>query len=88
MGTSYPIEELRAIVAWCNWQYENWWLPFDGRNPTIEQIIELYHLCRSFDVETPECLQMVGDEAEAALDRWVAARGNNTDTDTDTGENQ
>ena len=70
-----PIAKLRAIVAWCDWQYESWWLPADGRDPTVGQIIELYYLCRRFDVETPECLQEEGGEARAALTRWVAARG-------------
>lgn len=72
---THPIAELRAIYVWCDHQNEDWWLPADGRDPTVGQIIELYRLCRRFDVETPECLQEEEGEARAALTRWVAARG-------------
>lgn len=38
----YPIERLRAAVAWADWNYETYWIPdpLSGRKPpTVEQIL-------------------------------------------------
>tara|TARA_R110000824_G_scaffold290067_2_gene478574 strand:- start:2454 stop:2960 length:507 start_codon:yes stop_codon:yes gene_type:complete len=76
-----PIEELRAVVRWCDWQHECWWHPEQGPAPTIAQIIHLYHLCQAWDVDTPECMDLdlwsakERGKAKAALQGWLDDRG-------------
>lgn len=66
------IELLRRVAAWADWQREDHWLPEDGRDPTLSQIVELHALCLSWDVETPEDLATHDDpKARGAWDLWV-----------------
>lgn len=66
------IELLRRVAAWADWQREDHWLPEDGRDPTLSQIVELHALCMSWDVETPEDLATHDDpKARGAWDLWV-----------------
>jgi hypothetical protein len=75
--TTVPgIETLRDTVEWANWQREDHWLPEDGKDPTLAQIVQLRSLCLSWGVETPEDLATHDDpRARAAWDTWHAARG-------------
>jgi hypothetical protein len=73
------IELLRRVVKWADWQREDHWLPEDGQEPTIDQIVQLHALCLSWDVETPEDLASHDDpRARAAWTTWHANRGNQT----------
>lgn len=44
------IIELRKIAEWSGFQEEVLWLPVDGNDPTIEQIVELYRLCQEHNL--------------------------------------
>lgn len=70
------VDTLRLLASWVDWQREDHWLPEDGKNPTLTQIVQLYSLCMSWDVETPEGLEGHDDpKARAAWTTWYAARG-------------
>ena len=45
------IEELRAMVAWCNGQDENLWLR-ERNSPSIENILAAYRLAEGAHVDT------------------------------------
>ena len=74
--TVIGIDLLRRLEEWCAWQREDHWLPEDGRNPTITQIILLHSLCMTWGVETPEDLANHSDrKARAAWTEWDRTRG-------------
>lgn len=53
--TTDGIETLRKAVQWADSQDESYWRPAGYKNPSVEEIIELFNICQEVEV-TPEVL--------------------------------
>lgn len=38
----YPIDRFRRMAVWADSQDENYWLPGNGKNPSIETIMQVF----------------------------------------------
>lgn len=67
------IEDLRAIVRWCDNQHESFWRPGSREDLTIVQILALYHTAQ--DAGYPGLDEWWSDDRDAALKAWRLVQG-------------